>query len=132
MSSSVTNPSHLLINRNPPSPAHPQLFPQSTSRHSGSSHSRQNSAPTLPSESRPSHLVEVANGSLIERYSDDDEVEEDEEEQEEEYVNVHSTFLKDSQLKGRVKVVVGRNEFWCHKEVLWFASPFFQGLLQGK
>jgi hypothetical protein len=53
-------------------------------------------------------------------------------EDEDEEVEVHSTFCKDSQLKGKVKVVVGRHEFWCHKEILWFASPFFQGLLAGK
>lgn len=50
----------------------------------------------------------------------------------EEEVVVHSTFTRDSAFRGNVKVVVGRNEFWCHKEILWFASPFFQGLLQGK
>lgn len=45
---------------------------------------------------------------------------------------VHPTFSRDSSFRGKVKVVVGRNEFWCHKEILWFASPFFQGLLQGR
>jgi hypothetical protein len=52
--------------------------------------------------------------------------------EEEEEVIVHPTFERDSALKGNVRVIVGRNEFWCHKEVLWFASPFFQGLLQGR
>jgi hypothetical protein len=35
-------------------------------------------------------------------------------------------------MPGRVKVVVGREEFWCHKEILWFASPFFKALLEGR
>ena len=47
-------------------------------------------------------------------------------------VEVNPTFRPSSALPGRVKVIVGRYEFWCHKEVLWFASPFFQGLLQGR
>jgi len=52
--------------------------------------------------------------------------------EEEEEVNVHPSFCRDAQLPGRVKVMVGKYEFWCHKEILWFASPFFQSLLDGK
>ncbi len=50
----------------------------------------------------------------------------------EERIEVHPTFLEDAALAGGVKVLVNKHEFWCHKEVLWFASPFFQGLLEGK
>lgn len=65
-------------------------------------------------------------------FSSRDDLPEVRERYEDEEVNVHSTFARDSALRGKVKVVVGRNEFWCHKEILWFASPFFQGLLQGR
>ena len=56
----------------------------------------------------------------------------EEEQEEEEAIDIHPTFLKDAPMPGRTKVIVGRSEFWCHKEVLWFASPFFQALLQGR
>lgn len=65
-------------------------------------------------------------------FTNRDPVDLEEEEVVDEEVVVHSTFSRDSSFRGKVKVVVGRNEFWCHKEILWFASPFFQGLLQGK
>lgn len=60
------------------------------------------------------------------------EAEEEEQEQEQGVVDVHPTFQRDSGLKGNIKVIVGKNEFWCHKDILWFASPFFKDLLQGK
>jgi hypothetical protein len=53
-------------------------------------------------------------------------------EEEEEVIVVHPTFHRDAAMPGRVKVMVSRYEFWCHKEILWFASPFFQSLLEGK
>jgi hypothetical protein len=126
--STSNNPSHMLMNRNPPLPAHPQLFPQSTTRQSASNHSRQLSAPVTPSEAvylypQPETTV-FTNRDPIDLEEEEDVVDEE--------VVVHSTFSRDSSFRGKVKVVVGRNEFWCHKEILWFASPFFQGLLQGK
>ncbi|OCF44641.1 hypothetical protein I317_01528 [Kwoniella heveanensis CBS 569] len=147
---SISNPSHLLISRNPPrSPAHPQLAHASTSRHAPSSsplssprpgflgrwhHSADELTPSS-SHPHPQHQHQHHRGGSIPPNLDQQEsVAEDESNgKEEEVVDVHSTFLPsfDSPMPGRVKVIVGRNEFWCHKEVLWFASPFFQGLLQG-
>lgn len=132
----ASNPSHLLINRNPPLPAHPQLFSQSTSRHSAASHS----VPTFPSASAGAYdtgtgtglVVVPARQSLDQGYTGVQDDHGYEYEDSEDEVEVHSTFSRDSQLRGKVKVIVGRNEFWCHKEILWFASPFFQGLLAGK
>ena len=126
--SSTTNPSHMLMNRNPPLPAHPQLFPQSTSRQSASNHSRQPSAPVTHSQAV--YLYPVPEITVFSN-RDPLELEANERDEVEEVV-VHSTFTRESAFKGKVKVVVGRNKFWCHKEILWFASPFFQGLLQGK
>ncbi|KAK4685423.1 hypothetical protein P7C73_g4727, partial [Tremellales sp. Uapishka_1] len=112
----TSNPSHLLISRNPPrSPAHPQLVPTYTTRHlhQPAFVSDQES----DSELTPSGRVEDDSGE--EGYAEDEEI------------VIDPTFWKDAVLPGRVKVIVGKYTFWCHKEVLWFASPFFQAILQG-
>jgi hypothetical protein len=130
--STSNNPSYMLMNRNPPLPAHPQLFPQSTPRHSASTsnyHARQLSAPNLPSEAV--HLYPVPETTVFTNTAKPEIVHQDDLEEDEE-IDVHPTFSRYSSFKGRVKVIVGKNEFWCHKEILWFASPFFQGLLQGR
>lgn len=121
---SISNPSHLLISRNPPrSPAHPQLAPASTSRHTpsflppaGTLAPWQSDEVTATRDARHLSGLEYDTGTEVD----------------EEDVEIYMTFRRDAPLAGRVKVVVGRHEFWCHKEVLWFASPFFQGLLQGR
>ncbi|WVQ84414.1 hypothetical protein IAT38_006566 [Cryptococcus sp. DSM 104549] len=140
---SISNPSHLLISRNPPrSPAHPQLAPALTSRHgplsppSSSSPPRptvlgrwHHSADELEGPGiRAGHRRGVSGGSIVDDVREGEDVQEEEEDEE---IQVHKTFWKDASLPGRAKVIVGKNEFWCHKEVLWFASPFFQGLLEG-
>ncbi|KIR29240.1 hypothetical protein I309_01828 [Cryptococcus deuterogattii LA55] len=116
-----SNPSHLLISRNPPrSPAHPQLDPTLTSRHlSSPSHNRNSSGRWVYAEDHPS------------RHPSEDETAKETELEDEGPIDVHPTFQCDAELPGKIKVIVGRNEFWCHKEVLWFASPFFEGLLSG-
>ena len=122
------NPSHLLISRNSPrSPAHPQLVPTFSSRH------------TLPASlfsddpvgSGPSDISASASARHHGQISSPNVTDEGDDEDEEE-LEVHSHFRPNAALAGTVKVVVGRTEFWCHKEILWFASPFFQGLLQGR
>ena len=124
---SISNPSHRLISRNPPrSPAHPQLAHASSSRHTQTA----SLPPTIfgtwtyahPQSARSAEDLH-AQDALEDGSDESGDVEE---------VDIHSTFRPDAMLPGRVKVIVGKQEFWCHKEVLWFASPFFQGLLQGK
>ncbi|WWC72032.1 uncharacterized protein I206_105991 [Kwoniella pini CBS 10737] len=150
---SISNPSHLLISRNSPrSPAHPQLAHASTSRSAHAHTHHHASTSTLPS-SRPdllgrwaSHSADEVASSTINphRHRKLSEGQEDtiiqdqtefgnahEEEGEVVPIDIHPTFLPDSNMPGNVKVIVSKNEFWCHKEVLWFASPFFQGLLKG-
>ncbi|KAK8853225.1 hypothetical protein IAR55_003927 [Kwoniella newhampshirensis] len=148
----TSNPSHLLISRNPPrSPAHPQLAPTSTSRHGHLTSPRpailgrwHHSADELTSPGGHDRLIpETFDGRALPkghtglRHMERDgrgwEGGRDELSREdvEEVIEVHPTFLPDSTMPGNVKVIVGRNEFWCHKEILWFASPFFQGLLEG-
>ncbi|WVW86184.1 hypothetical protein I302_108225 [Kwoniella bestiolae CBS 10118] len=139
---SISNPSHLLISRNSPrSPAHPQLAHASTSRHVPSPNHlgrwhQSHSADEISSYSS-SHPTQTRGSTSREGFEEDlmhpptSLGDDGEEEEEDVVIDVHPTFLPDSSMPGKVKVVVGRNEFYCHKDVLWFASPFFQGLLQG-
>jgi hypothetical protein len=65
-------------------------------------------------------------------------------------IEVDPTFVRDARLPGSVKIVVESTTFWrvscthacgpsaymtircrCHKEVLYFASPFFEAILSG-
>lgn len=120
---STGNPSHLLISRNPRSPAHPQLASTTTSLYSP----QPGPSPHLFSfdhSPEPSHARSLSTPLFP---IDAEDAEEDEDD-----IVVHPTFCRDAALPGRVKVIVGRYEFWCHKEVLWFASPFFNALLQGR
>ncbi|RXK40539.1 hypothetical protein M231_02191 [Tremella mesenterica] len=119
----TSNPSHLLISRNSPrSPTHTHLVPTFAARHSSlvsldandaSAHHRTQSAPINPSSLNLPEETEEEGGEEVET------------------VEVHPTFRRDAALSGTVKVRVGGSDFWCHKEILYFASPFFQGLLQG-
>mgnify|MGYP002718795330 CR=1 FL=1 len=132
---SVSNPSHLLISRNPRSPAHPQLAPTLTSRHSHAG-----VPPNLTGLSSwaivSDHTLSTPtgagqSGTAYDALYDGDQDEGSSDEEEEE-IAIHSTFTRDAAMPGTVKVIVGRYTFWCHKEVLWFASPFFQSVLEGK
>jgi hypothetical protein len=180
MATPSLNPSHLLISRNPRSPAHPQLnsattttttlpyAPQgpqpgphlfgvgagastaanahanvgvnsaanlntntnSNSNENVGSYTSCSSLGHMRSHSTPAPSGAVAGGNSggafhaasLPSYGSEDEV-----------VDIHPTFCRDAALPGRVKVVVGRyaHEFYCHKEVLWYASPFFNAVLQG-
>ncbi|CEH14105.1 DCD (DEVELOPMENT AND CELL DEATH) DOMAIN PROTEIN [Ceraceosorus bombacis] len=40
-------------------------------------------------------------------------------------------FSKDAENRGNVKITCGGVRFYLHKDVLYYASPFFRGLLQG-
>lgn len=170
MAAPASNPSHLLISRNPRSPAHPQLASTTTtslyspqpgahlfsfdgSVNSGSTHpygfmnAHSHGSPdpsnasnvnassytvgvastmTGTTASAPAHMRSHSTPMFPTALDDEDDEDEDEDD-----IVVHPTFCRDAALPGRVKVVVGRYELWCHKEVLWFASPFFNALLQG-
>jgi len=46
-------------------------------------------------------------------------------------IEIDEIFTKHSPLAGTVKIIVESTTFWTHKEVLFFASPFFQAALSG-
>ncbi|GAA5915560.1 hypothetical protein JCM5296_007283 [Sporobolomyces johnsonii] len=46
-------------------------------------------------------------------------------------LNVISTFSKYAPIRGTVRIRVEQSTFYCHKEVLALASPFFEDLLAG-
>lgn len=46
-------------------------------------------------------------------------------------IEVDPTFRKGAEWPGTVKIVVEATTFWAHKEVLVFASPFFEAVLRG-
>ncbi|KAF9650639.1 hypothetical protein BDM02DRAFT_3259653 [Thelephora ganbajun] len=46
-------------------------------------------------------------------------------------IDIDDTFTRHSQLPGTVKIIVEATTFWAHKEVLYWASPFFQAALSG-
>ncbi|KAG6335960.1 hypothetical protein ID866_3136 [Astraeus odoratus] len=46
-------------------------------------------------------------------------------------IEIDETFTSSGTFPGTVKIVVESTTFWAHKEVLYFASPFFQAALSG-
>ncbi|KAI6040204.1 hypothetical protein EDC04DRAFT_1522209 [Pisolithus marmoratus] len=46
-------------------------------------------------------------------------------------IEIDQTFTRGGTFPGSVKIVVESTTFWAHKEVLYFASPFFQAALSG-
>ncbi|KAH9847163.1 hypothetical protein C2E23DRAFT_849784 [Lenzites betulinus] len=46
-------------------------------------------------------------------------------------IEIEETFTRAYKFPGNVKIVVESTTFWAHKEVLYFASAFFQAALSG-
>ncbi|KZW00254.1 hypothetical protein EXIGLDRAFT_722308 [Exidia glandulosa HHB12029] len=46
-------------------------------------------------------------------------------------IDVHPTFSPNAAFPGTVKIVVEATTFWAHREILHFASPFFEAALSG-
>ncbi|KAF8622364.1 hypothetical protein AX15_007094 [Amanita polypyramis BW_CC] len=114
----TTNPSHILIARNSRSSTNPSASLSSpTETHAAASgiFRSTGSPPWLLEE----HEIDSHLSSLN---SDDDD---------EEAIEVDETFTRHSQFPGSIKIVVESTTFWAHKEVLYFASPFFQAAFSG-
>ncbi|KAJ6609833.1 hypothetical protein B0H10DRAFT_2062672 [Mycena sp. CBHHK59/15] len=113
----MANPSHILIARNSRGPNNPSASLSSpTETHAAASGIFRSSG------SPPWHLEERETDDVVSEQSieDDDEA-----------IELDETFVKSSAFPGTVKIVVESTTFWAHKEVLFFASPFFEAALSG-
>ncbi|KAF8224965.1 hypothetical protein L208DRAFT_1308217 [Tricholoma matsutake] len=112
-----TNPSHILIARNSRGSSNPSASLSSpTETHAAASGIFRSSG------SPPWLLQECETDDIISELSIDDH---------EEAIEIDETFTKQNRFPGTVKIVVGNTTFWAHKEVLFFASPFFEAALSG-
>lgn len=132
----TTNPSHILIARNSRSSTNPSASLSSpTETHAAASG-------IFRSTGSPPWFLEERemDSNLSSLNSDEDE---------DEGIEIDSTFTRHSPFPGGVKIVVEGTTFWlviahsalviqdniprrrAHKEVLYFASPFFQAALSG-
>ncbi|QRW21346.1 The BTB (BR-C, ttk and bab)/POZ (Pox virus and Zinc finger) domain [Rhizoctonia solani] len=96
-----SNPANILIARSSPS----AIFPRSSSS--------------------PPWLLEEA------EVEDIDEVDVSDENADTEPIDVDVTFRRDASYVGTVKIIVETTTFWAHKDILMFASPFFEAVLSG-
>jgi hypothetical protein len=129
----MANPSHILIARNSRGPNNPSASLSSpTETHAAASGIFRSSG------SPPWLLEECETDDIVSELSieDDDEA-----------IELDETFVKNSAFPGTVKIVVESTTFWsvqfrpchspskqrarAHKEVLFFASPFFEAALSG-
>ncbi|CAE6435316.1 unnamed protein product [Rhizoctonia solani] len=77
------------------------------------------------SSSSPPWLLEEA------EVEDIDEVDASDENGDTEPIDVDITFRRDASYVGSVKIIVETTTFWAHKDILMFASPFFEAVLSG-
>ncbi|KAI0072663.1 hypothetical protein K474DRAFT_1667561 [Panus rudis PR-1116 ss-1] len=126
-----TNPSHLLIARNSRGPnAGPSAALSSpTETHAAAAGIFRSSANSsgVAGSSPPYYFEEFE--------TDEEDIESDmfsaEGDMDNQPIDVDITFTKNCKFPGTVKIVVESTTFWAHKEVLYFASPFFQAALSG-
>ncbi|KDQ15188.1 hypothetical protein BOTBODRAFT_158437 [Botryobasidium botryosum FD-172 SS1] len=116
----TTNPSHILIARSSRSaPPHATLSnPTPTETHASGIFPRVSSSPPW--------FLEVEDKEVT-----DEEDENAEEQVASDPIEVDPTFKPDYSWPGSVKITVEATTFWGHKDVLVFASPFFEALLSG-
>ncbi|KAG8707431.1 hypothetical protein FRC09_001826 [Ceratobasidium sp. 395] len=77
------------------------------------------------SSSSPPWLLEEAG------VEDIDEIEVSDDNGDTEPIDVDITFRRDASYVGTVKIIVEATTFWAHKDILMFASPFFEAVLSG-
>ncbi|KZT21381.1 hypothetical protein NEOLEDRAFT_1073528 [Neolentinus lepideus HHB14362 ss-1] len=115
-----TNPPHILIARNSRSTHAPSASLSSpTETHAAAA------GIFRASGSPPWHLEEcdprLAMDDMVSDLSIDDD----------ETIDIDETFTLNARFPGTVKIIVESTTFWAHKEVLVFASPFFEAALSG-
>ncbi|KAF8547372.1 hypothetical protein OG21DRAFT_1517432 [Imleria badia] len=113
-----TNPSHILIARNSRGPNNPSASlssPTETHAAAAGIFRSSGSPPWLLEECDNDELVTELNLYESERA-----------------IEIDDTFTRhNGRFPGTVKIVVESTTFWAHKEVLFFASPFFEAALSG-
>ncbi|EEB95784.1 hypothetical protein MPER_05193, partial [Moniliophthora perniciosa FA553] len=113
----TTNPSHILIARNSRGPNNPSASLSSpTETHAAAAGIFRSSG------SPPWLLEECETDDIVSELSTDED---------DEAIEIDETFTKHAPFPGTVKIVVETTTFWAHKEVLFFASPFFEAALSG-
>ncbi|KAF8647041.1 hypothetical protein AX16_006878 [Volvariella volvacea WC 439] len=115
--STTTNPSHILIARNSRGHNPAASLSSPTETHAAA-------AGIFRSSSSPPFVLEECDEA-------DESVSELDIGETEEAIELDETFTKNSRFPGTVKIVVESTTFWAHKEVLFFASPFFEAALSG-
>lgn len=111
----TTNPNHVLMTRNRGTHNPSASLSSPTETHAAA-------AGIFRSTGSPPWYLETGDDDAISELSTDEECEP---------IEVDPAFTLRSELPGSVKVVVEATTFWAHKEILWFASPFFQAALSG-
>ncbi|KAH9485349.1 hypothetical protein JR316_0002257 [Psilocybe cubensis] len=115
----TTNPSHILIARNSRGLNNPSASLSSpTETHAAASG-------VFRSSGSPPWLYEEYETDEIESELSADE------DEGAVPIEIHETFTKNCRFPGTVKIVVESTTFWAHKEILYFASPFFEAALSG-
>ncbi|EAU91293.2 hypothetical protein CC1G_11551 [Coprinopsis cinerea okayama7 len=115
-----TNPSHILIARNSRGHNPSASLSSPTETHAAASGIFRSST------SPPWHFEECETDDIVSDLSN-----EDGENNNEEAIQLDETFTRNSKFPGTVKIIVEATTFWAHKEVLFFASPFFEAALSG-
>lgn len=115
----TTNPSHILIARNSRGPNN--INPSASLSSPTETHAAA-SGIFRSSGSPPWLLEECETDDLVTELSLYDS---------EEGIDIDETFTRKGRFPGTVKIVVESTTFWAHKEVLIFASPFFEAALSG-
>ncbi|KAH8107974.1 hypothetical protein BXZ70DRAFT_913516 [Cristinia sonorae] len=113
----TTNPSHILIARNSRGPNPSAALSSPTETHAAAAGIFRSAG------SPPWNLEECETDELISDMSTDGDYDDP--------IEIDPTFLKSSKMPGTVKIIVETTTFWAHKEVLYFASPFFEAALSG-
>ncbi|KAL1745719.1 hypothetical protein HDZ31DRAFT_81708 [Schizophyllum fasciatum] len=112
----ATNPSHILIARNSRGANNPSASLSPAETHAAAAGIFRSSG------SPPWFLQECEADEVMSELSIDED---------EQAIELDETFTKASKLPGNIKIVVESTTFWAHKEVLFFASPFFEAALSG-
>ncbi|KZT66364.1 hypothetical protein DAEQUDRAFT_715034 [Daedalea quercina L-15889] len=113
------NPPHILIARNSrgPNSANPSASLSSpTETHAAAAGIFRSAG------SPPWYLEECESDEVVSALSLDGDYED---------IEIDETFAESSRFPGTVKIIVESTTFWAHKEVLYFASSFFQAALSG-